>query len=127
MKFYDLDQNRVTDALGEMEQDYKAGREIGIVRLGASHLYFRRMRKVYFVPYEAIRRCFRRVMLVPARLCCGKGDLEVENLVLCTDEGEAAQIQLPGAKAGKILLEELKARIPDAEFTPMKSEAGAEG
>jgi len=61
-------------------------------------------------------------MLVPARLCCGRGELEVENLVICTDAGEAAQIQLPGAKAGKLLLEELKKRLPDAEFTPGNSE-----
>lgn len=117
MKFYNLEQEEATDKLN-MERDYKESREIGIVRLGSAHLYFRRLRKVYYVPYADIRRCFRRVILVPARLCCGKGDLEVENLVICTDSGEAAQIQLPGTKAGKILLEELKKRLPDAEFTP---------
>ncbi len=120
MKFYSLDGTAQAHQQ-DMEQDYKESREIGIVRLGKEHLYFRRMRKVYYIPYTDIRRCFRRVMLVPAKLCCGKGDLEVENLVICTDGGEAAQLQLPGAKAGKILLEELKMRLPDAQFTPEKS------
>lgn len=117
MKFYSLVGTEAADKQN-MAQDYKNSREIGIVRIGNECLYFRRLRKIYYIPYADIRRCFRRVMLVPAKLCCGRGDLEVENLVICTDQGEAAQIQLPGAKAGKILLEELKQRLPNAEFTP---------
>lgn len=121
MKFYSLEGTEAADKRN-MAQDYKESREIGIVRIGNGCLYFRRLRKIYYIPYADIRRCFRRVMLVPAKLCCGRGDLEVENLVICTDKGEAAQIQLPGAKAGKILLEELKQRLPDVEFTPEKSQ-----
>lgn len=117
MRFYNLERTEATEK-ENMEKDYKESREIGIIRLGRECLYFRRLRKVYYIPYTDIRRCFRRVMLVPAKLCCGKGDLEVEHLVICTDSGEAAQIQLPGAKAGKILLEELKKRLPDVEFKP---------
>lgn len=120
MRFYSLEQTQAVERQ-ELAQDYKESREIGIVRIGKERLYFRRMRKIYYIPYADIRRCFRRVMLVPAKLCCGRGDLEVENLVICTDRGEAAQIQLPGAKAGKILLEELKKRLPDAEFTPINA------
>ncbi len=120
MNFYSLQQVKATEKQ-DMEQDYKAGRAIGIVRLGKEHLYFRRIRKIYYVPYTDIRRCFRRVMRVPAKLCCGRGDLEVENLVICTDQGEVAQLQMPGAKAGKILLEELKNRMPDIAFTPEKT------
>ncbi len=117
MKFYSLEQTQAAEQQ-DLAQDYKESREIGIVRIGRDRLYFRRMRKIYYIPYADIRRCFRRVMLVPAKLCCGRGDLEVENLVICTDRGEAAQIQLPGARAGKSLMEELKKRLPDAEFTP---------
>lgn len=120
MKFYSLEHTQTIEKQ-DMAQDYKQSREIGIVRLGKECLYFRRLRKVYYIPYTDIRRCFRRVMLVPAKLCCGRGDLEVENLVICTDQGEAAQIQLPGSKAGKILLEELKKRLPDVAFTPENS------
>lgn len=87
MNFYSLQQVKATEKQ-DMEQDYKAGRAIGIVRLGKEHLYFRRIRKIYYVPYTDIRRCFRRVMRVPAKLCCGRGDLEVENLVICTDQGK---------------------------------------
>lgn len=123
MKFYSLGHAKETEMQTHMKEDYAAGRKIGVIRLGVSCLYFRRMRKIYYIAYADIRRCFRRVMLVPAKLCCGRGDLEVEHIVICTDQGEAAQIQLPGARAGKILLEELKNRLPDAEFVPEKQAA----
>ena len=94
---------------------YKEGRDIGAVHLGAQYLYFRNKLKVYYIPYTDIRRYFRRVLLIPAKMCCGKGDFEVENIVICGEEGELAQIQLPGERAGKILLEELAKRAPHAE------------
>jgi hypothetical protein len=116
MKFYPLEENQPQTETKQLESEYTAAREIGKIRLGEQRLYFRSGRKIYYIPYTNVRRCFRRVMLVPAKLCCGKGDLEVENLVLCGDSGELAQIQLPGTRAAKILMEELKALIPEAEF-----------
>jgi hypothetical protein len=116
MKFYPLEENQPQAEAKQLESEYTAAREIGKIRLGEQRLYFRSGRKVYYIPYANVRRCFRRVMLVPAKLCCGKGDLEVENLVLCGDSGELAQIQLPGTRAAKILMEELKILIPEAEF-----------
>ena len=94
---------------------YKEGREIGKIRLGAKALYFRDKLKVYYIPYEDMTRVFRRVLLIPAKMCCGKGDFEVENIVICTEKGEVAQIQLPGERAGKIALEELAKRATNAE------------
>ncbi|MCC8107332.1 MAG: hypothetical protein LIO99_15260 [Clostridiales bacterium] len=114
MRFYPLTAGEQPD--DQLAADYRSAREIGVVRLGEMVFFFKRQRKVYYVPYEKIRRCFRRVQLVPARLCCGQGDLPVENFVICSDEGELAQIQLPGERAGKALLEEMKSRVPDAEF-----------
>ena len=60
---------------------------------------------------------FRRVMEVPAKMCCGKGNFAIENLVLCDNEKELAVIQLPGTKAARLLMEELKEKIPGAVFS----------
>lgn len=114
MKFYPL--TTVVNDKTALESEYKAAREIGTLRLGELRLYFRNKRKVYYIPYKDVRRCFRRVMLIPAKMCCGKGDFELENLVICGDEGELAQIQLPGTRAAKILMDELETIIPEAEF-----------
>lgn len=101
---------------GELASEYKTAREIGKVRLGELRLFLRRSMKVYYIPYRDVRRCFRRVQLIPAKMCCGRGDFEVENLVVCGDAGELIQVQLPGTRAAKLLMEELEERIPEAEF-----------
>lgn len=120
MKFYPLASELAAEVAAA---GYKEGREIGKARLSAKCLYFRDKLKVYYIPYEDITRVFRRVLLIPAKMCCGKGDFEVENMVVCTEKGEVAQIQLPGERAGKIMLEELSRLAPHAEIGKPKDSA----
>ena len=104
MKFYPL-----TDAASaDLTAEYDAAREIGVVRLGTEHLFFRSKRKHYYIPYQHITRFYRRVLMVPAKLCCGQGSFDVEHLVLEREDRELAQIQLPGTRAAKVLMEELQ-------------------
>ena len=114
MKFYPLTDRQAGD--DELTAEYKTAREIGRVRLGELHLFLRTGTKKYFIPYRDVRRCFRRVQLIPAKMCCGRGDFEVENLVVCGEAGELIQVQLPGTRAAKLLMEELERLIPEAEF-----------
>ena len=114
MKFYPL--ASAADSPEALSAEYKAAREIGKIRLGELHLFCRAGTKRYYIPYRDVRRCFRRVELVSAKMCCGRGNLEIENLVVCGDGGELIQVQLPGTKAARILMEELRERIPEAEF-----------
>lgn len=123
MRFYALTLEAVDKNV--LAAEYKSGREIGIVKLGETCLYFRKKLKVYYIPYTSINRCFRRVMSVPATLCCGKGNFEIENLVIHSDDKEVAQIQLPGTKAARILMDELKVRVPNGNFTSPKNKAEA--
>jgi len=105
-----------TEDRDSLASEFRTAREIGRVCMGELHLFLRVGLKTYYIPYRDVRRCFRRVQLIPAKMCCGRGDLEVENLVVCGDAGELIQVQLPGTKAAKILMEELRERIPEAEF-----------
>ena len=115
MKFYPL-----TDTQADSDQlasEYKSAREIGKIRLGQLRLYFKAGLRTYYIHYHDITRLFRRVLEVPAKLCCGKGDFEIEHLVICGEgDRELAQIQLPGTKAAKILMDELKLLVPEAEI-----------
>lgn len=115
MNFYPL--TAVTTDVHILKTEYQAAKEIGVIRLGENNLFFRKSLKIYYVPYADISRCFRRVMSVPAKLCCGKGDFEIENLVICVEDVEIAQIQLPGTRAAKALIDELKLLMPHAQFT----------
>lgn len=114
MKFYSL--TTVSADMNTLATDYESAREIGIIRLGESCLFFRKRLKKYYIPYTDITRCFRRVMTVPAKLCCGKGEFAIEHLVLFAGEKEVAQIQLPGTKAARILMDEMKIKAPNAQF-----------
>ena len=97
-----------------LRTEYRAAQEIGRLRLGTDRLYFRSARRVFYIPYTEIYRYFRRVMLVPAKLCCGRGDLAVEHLVICDAEKELAQIELPGSHAAKVVMERLQSLAPNA-------------
>ena len=98
-----------------LQAEYRLGRPIGKLRLGERTLFFRSGLRIYYVPYADIRRYFRRVMCVPAKLCCGQGAFELEHLVLCGERGELAQIGLPGAKAAKAVMDAMAQLAPDAE------------
>lgn len=112
MKFYPL--KTAEENTDSLQAEYKSAREIGKLRLGTERLYFRSVRKIYYIPYTEIYRYFRRVMLVPAKLCCGKGDFAIEHLVICDTESELAQIQIPGSHAVKVLMEQMSLLAPDA-------------
>ena len=112
MKFYPL--TSTEENAEDLQVEYKTAQEIGKLRLGTKHFYFRSARKIFYIPYNEIYRYFRRVMLVPAKLCCGKGDFAIEHLVICDTDHELAQIQLPGSHAAKVLMERLSSLAPDA-------------
>lgn len=115
MKFYPVTEGHADETT--LAADYKAAHAIGTMRIGQNALFFRSGMKTYYIPYSCVTRCFRRVVLVPARMCCGRGNLAVEHMVFCEGERELVQIQLPGEKAGKAALAELKTKIPGAVFT----------
>ncbi len=115
MKFHALNCPEAEKSV--LTADHSGARQIGNVHLGKLYFYFKVRSRLYYLPYESITRCFRRVELVPAKMCCGKGDFEIENVVICgQDEDEIAQIQLPGARAGVILQEALKELMPNCIF-----------
>ena len=120
MKMHSLT-TTLTDA-DSLDREFKAGREIGIIRLGERCLFFRRYFRIYYVPYTDITRVFRRVMEVPMKMCCGKGEVQMEHLVICSGEQEIAQVQVPGTKAARLLMDELKNKLPGAQFVSPKAE-----
>ena len=120
-------------AVRELSAEYRAGHRVGVISLGDRHFFFRKLFTVYFIPYDAISRYFRRVLTVPARIgCCAGGELQIEHLVLCALNGaetsierELAQIQLPGGRAAKIVMDEMKRLAPDAASGKPQAAKGA--
>ena len=122
MKFYDLSGGVCQDP--QITPAYQNGRAIGPMRISPEYIFFRSGRKTYVIQSSDLDRIYRRVLLVPARMCCGRGDLAVENIVLEKDGKTIAQITMPGERAGKAALEELMKAAPHAQFgCPSRQEA----
>lgn len=112
MMFYPL--KKVISERKLLRAEYKAAKATGVVRLGQNIFFFRQGLKVYYITYEEIVKCFRRVMMISAG--GEKGNMKLETLVIADEERELAQIQLPGVDAAKALFEELKGKMPHADF-----------
>lgn len=123
MKFYPVTRSAETSA---MKEDYQSARTIGVIRMGQEFLYFRAKMKVYYIPYEDVKHCFRRVQQVPAKMCCGRGNFDIESLVIGDDAKELAVIQLPGTRAARELIKALKEKMPSCDFSAPKRPERAE-
>lgn len=115
MAYYPLTETKLEDAA--LEKDRQGARQIGVIKLGKECLHFRAKLKNYYIPYKEMKNCFRRVMGVPAKMCCGKGELRVENLVISDGEKELAVVQLPGERAAQELIKALKEISPSTDFS----------
>ena len=122
MKFYPLTGESAPGP--ELREEYESARDIGGVRFGTERLYLRQGRRVGHILYADIRRCYRRVLLVPMRMCCGKGDFELENLVVEGSQGELATVRLPGGRAARAVMQELEKKLPE-EYLGCPSKAAA--
>lgn len=117
MKFIPLVPMETVPEKEALEQEYLAGRELSPVRFGMQHFFFKNRRRVYYIPYTGITRCFRRVQLVDARMGCCFTGLDVENIVLCgAEEQEIAQIRFSNERVGKVVLETLQENCPNAQI-----------
>lgn len=118
MKFIPLEAMDAVLDMAVLESEYSEGRELAPVRFGSQHFFFKVRRKVYYIPYEKITRCFRRVELVDARMGCCFTALDMENIVICgAEEQELAQIRLSGGeRVGKVVLDTLQEKCPNAEI-----------
>ena len=123
MKFVATTNTIIDDKI--LNEEFGNARQVGVLRVGESNLFFRSKMKQYYIPFSDIKRCYRRVVAVSTKMCCGRGELLIENLVVCDDEKELAVIQLPGTRAAKILMEDLKGILPEVDFSsPKRNEDG---
>ena len=110
----------------ELREEYESARAIGGVRLGTERLYVRQGRRIGHILYADIRRCYRRVQMVPIRMCCGRGDMELEDLVVEGAGGELAAVRLPDGRAAKAVMQELGKKLPEASLGCPPKAAAAE-
>ena len=115
MKFTDL-RDKSRHSAKELADEYKKGHSYGVAVIGDRHLFVKKGLTVYFIAYEDADRIFRRVRRVNAMMCCDNGELEIEYLVVMAGGEELIEIQLPGQKAARMMMDELRASVSGVEF-----------
>lgn len=117
MKFIPLVPTEASSEALKTEYRSKEDKEVANVKLGTDHLFFKTGFRTYFIAYGDVHRFFRRVVMVAAKIGCCSGEMPVDYVVLCDKEDrELIQMQMPGERAAKGLLDELKVRLPHAKF-----------
>jgi hypothetical protein len=117
MIFKPLAPSEVSSDVLKKEYKNKEDKEVANVKLSTNYLFFKTGFRTYFIAYNDIYRFFRRVVMVAAKIGCCNGEMPVNYVVICGDKDqELAQIQMPGEKAAKALVDELKVRLPHARF-----------
>lgn len=116
MKFRNLRDNSLHNDK-ELQEEYKGSHGYGVTVIGNDHLFIKKGLSVYFIAYEDAERIFRRVRRVQAMMCCDNGELEIEYLVVMAEGRELIEVQLPGQKAARMMMEELKSSVGGVEFS----------
>ena len=107
---------------------YKAGHTIGSVTVSEGYLFIKKWLRRYYISYEAAQKIFRRVRRLHANICCGDGDIEVDYLVVMADDNELIEVTLPGRKAAKQLMDEIRQAAPSLDTAaPIRVDADDEG
>jgi hypothetical protein len=102
-----------------LKKEYKnrEDKEVANVKLSTNYLFFKTGFRTYFIAYKDIHRFFRRVVMVSAKIGCCNGEMPVDYVVICDqNDKELIQIQMPGEKAAKALIDEMKIRLTHAKF-----------
>jgi hypothetical protein len=94
---------------------FRDGHTIGPVTVSDGVLFIKKGLRTYFIAYDQAQKIFRRVRRLHANICCGDGDIEVEYLVILSDDRELMEITLPGKKAARQLMDEIKAIAPSLD------------
>ena len=100
-----------------LTEEYKSAHSFGAVAAGRSHLFIKKGLSVYYIAYGDADRIFRRIRCVNAQMCCDNGEIEFEYLVVSDGKKELIEVQLPGKKAARMLMDELKEIAPETEFS----------
>ena len=96
----------------DLDGEFREGHTIGPVTVSENNLFVKKGLRRYYVAYGEAERIFRRVRRLHANICCGDGDIEVEYLVISIGGREVMEVTLPGKKAARMLLEEIKEKAP---------------
>ncbi len=116
MSYYSLTSGKINKEQGSaLSVEFSDGHTIGPVTVSQNNLFIKKGLRRYFIAYSEADRIFRRVRRLHANICCGDGDIEVEYLVIGVNGAEVMEVTLPGKKAARMLMDEIRQTAPDLD------------
>lgn len=99
-----------------LKAEIKAGQAFGKVCLGENHFFLRKKFTYLYISYSNVYRAFRRVQCVNFKIGRSDGQLQVNNIVLCSNKAELAMIDLPDEEAAKTVLKYFEENWPKVKI-----------
>lgn len=72
-----------TDAA--LDGQFSAAAPYGKVKLGADTIFWKVGLRWFYLPLKLVRRAYRRVEEVNAKMCCGRANFDIQKLMLVLD------------------------------------------
>lgn len=115
MKFYSLTKKDNTDDK-TLKAHFDSGHRIGAVCVADDYIFVKKRLRTYFIAYKDADRIYRRVRTYMVNMCCEQGDLRFDYIIIYKDGNELIEAELPGEKAARMLLDEIKEKAPSLNF-----------
>lgn len=107
-----------TETRPELNAQYQTAPAFCKVRVGQDGLFWKAGLRRHYIPFDGIKRIYRRVEGVYGRLCCGGRNFDMEYLVLDLPQGGELVIHIGDdvKKRAEALLEHLKQAHPEIPY-----------
>lgn len=100
-----------------LDAEFAAALPFGKVRLGQTHLFFRKFLGWQMVEPANAVRIFRRVEEVNAKMCCGRANFDIDKLVFVDANGEFELIVAEGdPEEAQALFDALRRQFPQIAY-----------
>jgi len=116
MKFIPFNETETIVEKDLLKSEFRAGRELGKVCLGKDHFFYKQKLSYFYISYSNIYRVFRRVQCINMKMCCSNGELQINNIVLCSKKEELVMVDLPNEDCATAILKYFEENWPNVKI-----------
>lgn len=100
------------------DQSYDEANTYGKVKLGGDWIFWKEGLRQCALQLTGVQRAYRRVEEVPAKLCCGRTNFDVQSLVLVLSDGNELSLKIGEGtqREAEALFAALKQAHPELEY-----------
>ena len=115
---------------GELDQDYQAAKPFAKMRVGEKNLYWKKLVRWYYMPFEEIRQVYWRIEEVTSYTSCCQTDFSIHKLGIIRQDDAELIVQIGQElyrHEPEKLLEALREMHPEIRIAKPVREAAKKG